>query len=220
MRPYKASTLIGPFEEEEQALGAALAEDAPLVGEEPANGEDEAEYQLCVVKLSISEGRYIRVMRQRKPGASPTELGAFYGPYYCESGPPSMEQMKEIGQELQGPFASAEDCRKQASKVTSFKRLMLNMCQEAFEENTQAELAGVDDKREGESDKECEQRRVQRKGRVIGNIRFIGELYKKDMLQVCIVCHCFFLVVLLLCQVLMSLRFDPLFMLCLGTHHA
>merc|ERR1719498_1889936 len=98
--------------------------------------------------------------------------------------------MKEIGQELQGPFASAEDCRKQASKVTSFKRLMLNMCQEAFEENTQAELAGVDDKREGESDKECEQRRVQRKGRVIGNIRFIGELYKKDMLQERIMHEC------------------------------
>ena len=68
---------------------------------------------------------------------------------------------------------------------------MLNMCQESFEENTQAELSGVDDKREGESDKECEQRRVQRKGRVIGNIRFIGELYKKDMLQVSLhfICH-------------------------------
>ena len=120
-----------------------------------------------------------------------TELGAFHGPYYCESGPPSMDQMKEMGQELQGPFPSPEDCRKQASKVTSFKRLMLNMCQEAFEENTQAELSGVDDKREGESDKECEQRRVQRKGRVIGNIRFIGELYKKDMLQVSLrfICH-------------------------------
>ncbi|KAL5197516.1 hypothetical protein ABZP36_001028 [Zizania latifolia] len=68
-------------------------------------------------------------------------------------------------------------------KIT-FKRLLLNKCQEEFERGEREE-AEADKTEEGEikqTKEEREEKRVQARRRMLGNIRLIGELYKQRML--------------------------------------
>ncbi|XP_077244886.1 eukaryotic translation initiation factor 4G-like [Tasmannia lanceolata] len=84
------------------------------------------------------------------------------------------------------------DFSKDNEKIT-FKRLLLNKCQEEFErgEREQAEANRVEV--EGEikrSNEEKEGKKVQARRRMLGNIRLIGELYKKRMLTERIMHEC------------------------------
>lgn len=79
---------------------------------------------------------------------------------------------------LHGPFDTSEDAKREATKSTSFKRIILNSCQEEFQKDNVYE--GVDKELDEE---ELEERRGILKRRMLGNIRFIGELYKKKMLS-------------------------------------
>ncbi|KAF8369550.1 hypothetical protein HHK36_032429 [Tetracentron sinense] len=77
-------------------------------------------------------------------------------------------------------------------KIT-FKRLLLNKCQEEFERGAreQAEANRVEE--EGEikcSEVEREEKKTQARRRMLGNIRLIGELYKKKMLTERIMHEC------------------------------
>ncbi|CAL0329515.1 unnamed protein product [Lupinus luteus] len=76
-------------------------------------------------------------------------------------------------------------------KIT-FKRLLLNKCQEEFErgEKEQEEANKVDEGEVKQSDEEREERRVKARRRMLGNIRLIGELYKKRMLTERIMHEC------------------------------
>ncbi|XP_017218527.1 eukaryotic translation initiation factor 4G [Daucus carota subsp. sativus] len=77
-------------------------------------------------------------------------------------------------------------------KVT-FKRLLLNKCQEEFErgEREQEEANRADEEGETkQSDEEREEKRIQARRRMLGNIRLIGELYKKKMLTERIMHEC------------------------------
>ncbi|KAL2478042.1 eukaryotic translation initiation factor 4G-like [Forsythia ovata] len=75
----------------------------------------------------------------------------------------------------------------------TFKRLLLNKCQEEFErgEREEEEAKKVDE--EGvakQSEEEREEKRVQARRRMLGNIRLIGELFKKRMLTEKIMHEC------------------------------
>jgi len=77
------------------------------------------------------------------------------------------------------------DFNEDNEKIT-FKRVLLNKCQEEFErgEREQDEEANKADE-EGQikqSAEEREEKRVKARRRMLGNIRVIGELYKKKML--------------------------------------
>ncbi|KAI6706404.1 hypothetical protein NL676_009366 [Syzygium grande] len=69
-------------------------------------------------------------------------------------------------------------------KIT-FKRVLLNKCQEEFERGEREEEEANKAEEEGEikqSEEEREEKRIKARRRMLGNIRLIGELYKKKML--------------------------------------
>lgn len=77
-------------------------------------------------------------------------------------------------------------------KIT-FKRLLLNKCQEEFEKGEKEEAEAVKVEEEGEitqTKAEREEKKVQARRRMLGNIRLIGELYKKRMLTERIMHEC------------------------------
>ncbi|XP_057532324.1 eukaryotic translation initiation factor 4G-like isoform X2 [Amaranthus tricolor] len=75
-------------------------------------------------------------------------------------------------------------------KIT-FKRLLLNKCQEEFERNErEEEEANKADGDIEQTEEEREQKRLNTRRRMLGNIRLIGELYKKRMLTERIMHEC------------------------------
>jgi len=65
---------------------------------------------------------------------------------------------------------------KAVMKEVTFKRLLLNKCQEEFEKGASA----IDTT--NKSDQQIAEEKASQKGRMLGNIRFIGELYMQEML--------------------------------------
>lgn len=84
------------------------------------------------------------------------------------------------------------DFNEENEKIT-FKRLLLNKCQEEFErgEREQEEAYKADEEGEvKQSEVEREEKRIKARRRMLGNIRLIGELYKKKMLTERIMHEC------------------------------
>eukprot|EP01018_Ginkgo_biloba_P007512 Gb_05240 [translate_table: standard] len=77
-------------------------------------------------------------------------------------------------------------------KIT-FRRVLLNKCQEEFERGEREQAEADRPEEDGEvklSEEEREQRKAKARRRMLGNIRFIGELYKKSMLTERIMHEC------------------------------
>ncbi|XP_019159200.1 PREDICTED: eukaryotic translation initiation factor 4G-like isoform X2 [Ipomoea nil] len=88
--------------------------------------------------------------------------------------------------------AELPDLSIDSEKIT-FKRLLLNKCQEEFERGKREEQEANVTDGEGEtklSDEEREEKRLKARRRMLGNIRLIGELYKKKMLTERIMHEC------------------------------
>jgi translation initiation factor 4G len=87
--------------------------------------------------------------------------------------------------------AALPDLCQDNEKIT-FKRLLLNKCQEEFErgEREQEEANKADEGEVKQSDEEREAKRSKARRRMLGNIRLIGELYKKRMLTERIMHEC------------------------------
>ncbi|KAI4364682.1 hypothetical protein MLD38_020739 [Melastoma candidum] len=107
---------------------------------------------------------------------------ALMEPTFCEM---YADLCRHLSQEL--PDFSDDN-----EKIT-FRRLLLNKCQEEFErgEREQEEANKVHDEGEAKlSEEGREEKRVKARRRMLGNIRFIGELYKKKMLTEKIMHEC------------------------------
>ncbi|KAL9228806.1 hypothetical protein vseg_004346 [Gypsophila vaccaria] len=75
-------------------------------------------------------------------------------------------------------------------KIT-FRRLLLNKCQEEFERGErEEEEVNKDEGETKQTEQEKEEKRLQVRRRMLGNIRLIGELYKKRMLTERIMHEC------------------------------
>jgi len=70
---------------------------------------------------------------------------------------------------------SGEDSEKDEKKKVSFKRILLTRCQEEFERD-------LDQPVEGESETEKERRMDEAMKRGMGNVTFVGELFKFELL--------------------------------------
>lgn len=84
------------------------------------------------------------------------------------------------------------DFREDNERIT-FKRLLLNKCQEEFERGEREQEEANRAEEEGEvkqTEEEREEKRIKARRRMLGNIRLIGELYKKRMLTERIMHEC------------------------------
>ncbi|KAJ0409524.1 hypothetical protein ATCC90586_009064 [Pythium insidiosum] len=163
------SEVVGPFDSVSEALDSADSDDF-----EPYPAPE----AMKLTEVRIRNGKFVKIW------AVDTESSrdVFW----------SGQHLDDLGsdQVLHGPYASLDLASRYATKECSFKRILLNACQEEFEKDNIYEELEAEHKKakeEGtlsaESEAEFEEKRIIMKGRMLGNIRFIGELYRKGMLQ-------------------------------------
>ncbi|GLE06170.1 hypothetical protein PINS_up015381 [Pythium insidiosum] len=163
------SEVVGPFDSVSEALDSADSDDF-----EPYPAPETMELS----EVRIRNGKFVKIWTVDEDGSR-----SFFW---------SGQHLDDLGTEqvLHGPYASEDLANRYATKECSFKRILLNACQEEFEKDNIYEELEAEHKKakeEGtlsaESAAEFEEKRIIMKGRMLGNIRFIGELYRKGMLQ-------------------------------------
>ena len=168
------SEVIGPFKSADECIDAALTESG--------SPEPRGEAKLELVKLVIKKGIFIKILKKKDEDA-----------FFCVYFPVS--EAEECGQQLSEIFLSEVECVSSAKKKNSFKRSLLNKCEDEFKkqdiyvdwkkekkeyEESKDSLTDAD-RREKESDLNF--RRIKIKKQMLGNIKFIGQLYKKGLLK-------------------------------------
>lgn len=177
------SEIIGPFKSVEECIDAALdADNCP----EPTKRCNE----MVLHTVRIRGGKFIKIMC---PVENPEEFYTVFFP---------VSKAKEIGQQISNIFLSEIECHKDGSKKNSFKVILLNKCQDEFTKKDiydawRIEKKGYDEQKGSFSDSErrvkeedLEFRRIKTKKQMLGNIRFIGELFKIGMLKVKVMRDC------------------------------
>ena len=183
--------VVGPFDSSAESITAAL--DADVQSERIKREE----MQLELTELKVIEGMFIKVMQPVGQGNDEDgEIKQYYTVYFAT------EDAAESGQQLVGPFADFDACAADSQKKNSFKRSLLNKCQDEFQKQDiykdwKVEKKEFDDKKSDFTAEEqvamsgeFEFRRTKIKKQMLGNIRFIGELYKKSMLKEYIMHEC------------------------------
>ena len=98
-----------------------------------------------------------------------------------------------------GPYDTKEKALKQGKKRTDFQRMLLQKCQTKFEAEEKYQAAAAQEDNDAKDmtaaekrarAREQEQDRKSHKKNKLGNINFIGELYKKEMLPPVVLTGC------------------------------
>jgi translation initiation factor 4G len=182
------SEIVGPFESEEECIEVALGQ-----ANEPTPVE-RGEMSLELVSATIRKGVFIKIMKQKKDkdGEEP-KLYTVYFP---------VKEAKECGQQLSNIFLSKMECVSDATKLNSFKRSLLNKCEEEFDKQDiyvdwkkekndyEAKKATLTAQERAETEAELDFRRIRIKKQMLGNVKFIGQLYKKGLLKEKIMRYC------------------------------
>lgn len=174
--PESDSDVVGPFPSIPEILDSAISEDIqPIPAPSNMTLHDACIYRHKFVKIWIVE-----------EDASP--------PSYFWSGE-DVEDLNEA-KTMFGPYPTTEEAAISTEKM-SFKRILVNSCREEFEkDNIYEELeskfhaAKNEEKVTAEMEAEYEEKRMQMKRRMLGNIRFIGELFRKGLLKETIMHYC------------------------------
>ncbi|CAI5707827.1 unnamed protein product [Peronospora effusa] len=163
------SEVVGPFDKVNDVLESASSNEFEPVPA-PSN--------LKLSEARVRDHKFIKVWVQEDSAK----------PQYYWSG----LDLDDLGddQVLNGPYENHETASQVAIKTYSFKRILLNACQEEFEKDNiyeELEEKFKKDKKDGkitpQMEANYEEKRLIMKLRMLGNIRFIGELYRKGILQ-------------------------------------
>ena len=176
--------IIGPLSSEEECISAAFAENAHAP-------TPRGEMELELVRVIIKRGTFIKIMKKQVV-EEVVEEGA-ENIYYVVFFPVS--ETKVCGQQISEIFLSEVECKSDASKKNSFKRSLLNKCEEEFNkkdiyDSWQKEKQQYEDMKTKLTDQEraiqeseLNFRRIKIKKQMLGNVKFIGQLYKVNLLK-------------------------------------
>jgi MIF4G domain len=171
--------VVGPFPTADACVDAAI--------EGSGEPQPRGEMILELVKLVVKKGIFVKVMK--KKDANPDEDEVFYTVYF------NVAEAEECGQQLSEIFLSEVECISNAKKKNSFKRSLLNKCEDEFKKQD-IYVDWMKEKKEYDESKskltpaervEREEnlnfRRIKIKKQMLGNVKFIGQLYKKNLLK-------------------------------------
>ena len=183
--------IVGPFASTEECMAAALdstenSETTPV---------ERGDMKLVLEKCIIKQGMFIKIMKTAaSKGDGEVEEGQEdESKFYCVYFP--VADHEECGQQLSGIFLSQRECEVDSTKQNSFKRSLLNKCQDEFqkqdifaewkEEKAKYEegKASMTEAEQAEKEEDLEFRRIKIKKQMHGNVKFIGQLYKKNLLK-------------------------------------
>ncbi|KAG7345792.1 MIF4G domain containing protein [Nitzschia inconspicua] len=184
------SEILGPYSSPEECLETALS------SEEQPPPIQRGDLELELVKLQIKNGVFIKIMKKKtKKDDGEAEDGQVEEAeeYYTVFFP--VADHEECGQQLSKIFLTDRECMSDANKSNSFKRLLLNKCEDEFNKQDiyvdwKKEKAEYEQKKgtmspseQAETEEELDFRRIKIKKQMLGNIKFIGQLYKKNLLK-------------------------------------
>lgn len=189
--------VVGPFEDPKDCIAAAM---------DPGHSPDPAprgEQELVLDSVKIRRGTFIKILRSE----GGPEGDKYYTVFF------DLDKAKEFGQQMSDIFLSEREAVTDGIKQNSFKRPLLNKCEDEFNKQDffvqwkkemaefEASKASLTEAELTVKEQEFEFRRIKIKKQVLGNIHFIGELYKKEMLKEKIMRYCI--------HSLMKLEEDP-----------
>ena len=157
--------IMGPFEDEQQSIDAALAE-------EDIEPVQRGELELTLHRLLIRRGKFIKIMH-----------AASEDKYYTVFFP--IGQAVECGQQLSLEiFTSEIEAQNHATKMNTFKRSLLNKCEDEFKKQDiytdwksekkeyEKNKADLSDKERKDKEEDFEFRKMKIKKQMLGNIKF------------------------------------------------
>jgi translation initiation factor 4G len=174
--------VVGPYETVDDCVDVAVegSDDVDPVKREKT---------LTLECLKIVQGVFVKVLKDE-------EEGQYYMVFFPQ------EEADKSGQQMSDVFGDVEKCKTDAAKQNSFKRTLLNKCEDEFNKQDiyvdwkkekkdydKIKSTLTEDERETKKE-ELDFRRMKIKKQMLGNIKFIGELYKKSMIKENIMHYC------------------------------
>ncbi|CAI5742858.1 unnamed protein product [Hyaloperonospora brassicae] len=155
-------SFVGPFDSPRSCLESVGADTSAATAPCDSASISSVQFRLY--------GEYLVVVGEKEPGAF----------YYSTRKVSDIRDDEPFG----GPFESAHLARHAAATQTTFTRLLVNRCQVEFEKANKH----IGPQQEKQDEDEVDPRRrevlaIRSKAKMLGNIRFIGELYKVDLIK-------------------------------------
>jgi translation initiation factor 4G len=182
------SDIVGPFGSVQDCIDAALDR------ETDASPVERGEMELVLEKACIKQGMFMKILKKKEPEADDDKV--FYVVYF------EVSDAEECDQQLSEIFLSDVEAKSDATKTNSFKRSLLNKCEEEFnkqdiyvdwkkekkeyEENKSTMTAPAIKEKEDD----LNFRRIRIKKQMLGNVKFIGQLFKKKLLKEKVMRYC------------------------------
>ncbi len=177
--------VVGPFDDIKKALEFVRSDEADV---EPIP----TPFDMKLVAFRIFSGKFVKIVQ----GKELEQAGQLYIVYMDEKKGRNDYQISEDA------FGSEDEALQRAAKKTSLRTVLICKCQNEFEKDDiyerlvkeeaefKANRSSMDKKLFEEKEEEFVEHRIKMKRRIVGNIQFIGELYKKELLKETIIHKC------------------------------